>query len=119
MLRSFRFIFMILFSITLVSLSNSIWAEKYTPVEDGKFSVKCSCVLGTSLCHLKTFDEAAGKPRQEWIMDQYGKAGKEIDLNASCWRKRDAEKMGDGLCCTVEDDENGTIEKLFSGVKQN
>ena len=38
-----------------------------------------------------------------------------LDLNELCYRKRDVDKLGDGLCCEAAGDESHTIEKTFRG----
>lgn len=64
-------------------------------------TLRCECVLATTLCNLARFDEAAGKPRQTWTQDAFTAPGRTLarsDLSAACWRKRDAKGAGDGLC---------------------
>src|ERR1700722_18261677 len=82
-----------------VAVSDSKLIQSYTPQTDGQLSVECSCVsprMGQEQCLLGILDSAAGKPRETWRQALFGKAGKEIDLAAACYRKRDA---ANGACC--------------------
>ena len=106
--------------LSIVSTNNISLAEKYTPHEDGQIQVNCECFaeVGQGICVIKLIDEASGKPRHSWVMTQFVRANKEINLNESCYRKRDVETMGAGICCSYLNNEAKTIEELFIGKKQ-
>jgi hypothetical protein len=98
----------------LAAASFASAAANYTADADQKVEVSCACVLATSLCELKVFDQLSGAQRQTWTQSNFAKAGVPIDLSAACYRKRDADTGGQGLCC-VGTEEHSTIERLFKG----
>jgi hypothetical protein len=71
----------------------------------GKALITCTCVLGTSGCAVKRFDELAGQPRKTWTQDAHVIQGKEYDASLLCFRKRDVTGLGDGVCCEINKDE--------------
>lgn len=106
----------ILLSLTLSS-PLSIAEENFLPPKDGKIEVACRCVAkSTPLCQLKLFDAIAGQERYEWTQENYVKKGKATNLDEACYRKRDVEKRGDGMCCEVPGDESKTIKNMFRGA---
>ena len=81
-------------------------------------SLHCQCVLATTSCNFKVFDEAAGKPRHEWYRDFTTNESKTYDnefLAKACWRKRDVDGQGDGLCCARNKDESDA-SRYFKGA---
>jgi hypothetical protein len=77
----------------------------------------CTCVLATSGCPSKLFDELAGKPRHDWFQDFTPPNASSNTTHAralACWRKRDADKLGDGLCCSLNGDDSDA-DRYFRG----
>lgn len=98
-----------------LAVASQLSAATITMDEDQKISVDCTCVLAvTPLCEFKLVDKLSGSQRQSWTQTNFAKAGVAVDLNAACYRKRDADDGGQGLCCEGTD-VNSTTEKLFKG----
>lgn len=81
-------------------------AEEEKPVvrekafeKDGVVSVRGVCLLGTTGCQSKFFSTLAGNQRNDWWQDVHVKKDQPVDLAHACYRKRDDEKKGAGLCC--------------------
>jgi hypothetical protein len=77
----------------------------------------CQCILATSLCNFARFDDAAGKPRQEWSQNfslPPVTTPSPQDMALACWRKRNAPAGGQGLCCEMHNGE-GDAERYFKG----
>lgn len=105
------------FFVNAMALPATADSKKYTPTQDRKAELGCTCVLATSACEAKIFDDLADKPRQTWSQDIFLKAGVTVDLSSACWRKRDDDKGGKGLCCSIlpATDEAKNI-RFFNGV---
>jgi hypothetical protein len=82
----------------------------------GKARIACVCIVSTSGCALKRFDEIAGKPRKTWIQEAHVIQGHEYDASLLCYRKRDVQGHGEGLCCEVNRDERDL--RFFFGKVQ-
>jgi hypothetical protein len=94
----------------------------FTPTESGEFNVQCACVLATSGCSLELLWKAGGAQLHEWSQDASLVAGKSTDISAACYRKRDVDKLGAGLCCEVSKNATGTpdtkeLHALFAALK--
>jgi hypothetical protein len=110
----------------LVLLARSAGAGEYstsfTPDHTGTWNIECMCISpdgGVDVCsRLKTWDDAAGQPRHTWpqTVSRLGQANKEIDLSSACYRKRDVDGMGEGLCCSTTESE---ASKYFVGKVLN
>ena len=76
----------------------------------------CQCILATSGCNFALFDEAAGKPRHTWYQDFTPPGGQSTlhDRALACWRKRDVQGSGDGLCCQLNNNESDA-DRYFKG----
>jgi hypothetical protein len=92
--------------------------EVVIPEKDETISTFCECLTAFSGCESKLLASAAGYPLYSWYQTNYLKKGVQIDLNAACYRKRDVEGMGDGLCCTFPNNEAKTISNLFRGTRK-
>jgi hypothetical protein len=92
----------------------------YTFKKTGAAAVECGCVATADDCSLKIFDALKGKQRHTWTMDVFGKEGEQTDVRLACYRKRDADKMGAGLCCNVAEKEGKPdpkeLEALFGAL---
>lgn len=96
-----------------LDVANIIFSLRYfllfflfsSPANTEEYKLQCMCVANSTLCNFKTFDEAAGKPRQEWSQSVFSDAGmpSEEELALACWRKR--EVGGQGICCSKTNDE--------------
>jgi hypothetical protein len=97
---------------TLIFLVSNSRGDSASPPQ-----LHCTCVVGTSACPLKKFDEIAGKPRHDW-RQQFTPPSADNDTPhtraLACWRKRDADKLGDGLCCSLDGNENDA-DRYFHG----
>jgi hypothetical protein len=102
------------FWMLLVSPSSAS-AEQVTFQKDGKANVQCQCVLATTGCQSKLFSSLAGKEIHSWHQEINVKKNMRLNLNEVCYRKRNVDKLGDGLCCTTQD-ETKNIDKLFRGT---
>lgn len=89
-----------------------------TAAKNGEILIECACVMpsGTALqCSgLRVFD--VGRPRHQWRQSVHGKKGTQVNLSEACYRKRDAEGMGSGLCCEASARE---VNRLFAGKVLN
>src|SRR5262245_35855366 len=88
------------------------WAKEVRFERSGKANIKCECVLATSGCESKIFAALAGNQLHSWHYEISVKKDMRLNLNKVCYRKRDVEEQGAGLCCTSRD-ETKTIELLF------
>lgn len=80
----------------------------YPDIATAQQRLSCLCIAATTGCNFAVFDSAAGKPRKEWSQDFSpvpGKAPSTTDLALACWRKRDANPGGEGLCCDMQKDQ--------------
>jgi len=74
----------------------------YTPDFSGKGNVHCYCILGVSGCSSDLLWHAQGAPTHDWHQDNFFQEGKAVDLSDACYRKRDSDGQGNGLCCGVD-----------------
>ncbi|WP_143079536.1 hypothetical protein [Nitrosospira sp. Nsp14] len=111
-----RFNIYIFYGVFVLLFSQGSHGETITSEKNEKISVRCECLLSLPLCELEVFASAAGKPLQTWYQDVTLTAGKITDLNAACYKNRDVDGMGDGLCC-VTSDAAKTITNLFRGTR--
>jgi len=81
---------------------------KTTFPNSGNAAVECVCILATSGCTLAVFDKAAGSQRVDWRQTISVLAGREVDLASACYRKRDTDTGGKGLCCLPGNRTDGT-----------
>jgi hypothetical protein len=98
-------------------------AEKspYLPEFTGVALIHCYCTLGTSGCGSDFFWRLAGSPVHDWWQEIHLVDGKEVDLASACFRKRDAEKLGGGLCCSVNEKDgkpDDVMLRKFFGVSE-
>ena len=106
----------IIFTTMLVAASLVVSADTgYMPTIDGDVSLNCACVVGYAGCEKKFWDTIQGSERHSWSYSIHVQAGHTYNLDELCYRKRDVDKMGDGLCCTTSD-EKTSIENLFRGT---
>jgi hypothetical protein len=89
--------------------------DAYVAEKDGTIQIGCACVVGFAGCELKLFDELRDKPRQTWTQPANVKAGTKYNLDQLCYRKRDVDEGGEGLCCTAANEED-SIKRLFRGT---
>jgi hypothetical protein len=105
-----------LLSIMLLGVSISVSADTaYVATSDGDVRLKCICVLAKPGCESKFFDAIQGSERISWIYTIHVRAAHSYNLNELCYRKRDVDSMGSGLCCS-SNDEAASIERLFRGT---
>ena len=83
----------------------------------GKHSLKCDCILATTGCASNLFFKLAGSQIHTWQQDFHTpKVNYKVDegiLAKACYRKRNVDKQGDGLCCEPLND--NAISKYFRG----
>ncbi len=103
--------------VVVVSLAVTGHAETVTFDVNGKRNIECLCVAATSGCQLKVFDALAGSQRHTWVYEISTRKGATVDLTEICYRKRDVEKLGDGLCCEASDP-GESMKRFFSGKLQ-
>jgi len=102
-----------------LGLSNISFADTaFVSDKDADLRVECTCIVDDALCQLKTADSILGNQRKTWTQLIHVRPNVPADLNAACYRKRDVTGFGDGLCCTMPNDEASTIKKLFRGEVQ-
>ena len=102
--------------LTLLSFPVAHADDKYIATTDGKVTISCLCIAATSLCQSKLFDSLAGKERFDWAQEGFTKKGQRYNLNEACYRKRNVDGRGEGLCCEVPGDEKQTIKRMFRGT---
>lgn len=80
------------------------------------WSLDCQCVAVQGLCSFKLFDDAAGQPRITWTQEFFPPGGQSTahDRALACWRKRDVDGLGNGLCCSLNNDESDA-DRYFRG----
>lgn len=94
------------------------YQTSFAPDHHGTWNIECMCIApdgGVDVCtRLKRWDDAAGQPRHIWrqTVTGPGQTDKEIDLSSACYRKRDKDGMGGGLCCEATESE---ASKYFVG----
>jgi len=88
-------------------------SKPVTASSSGNAFISCVCVLATSGCPLKRFDELAGSPRQSWVQPAAVLEGHTYDVSLLCYRQRDVQGRGEGLCCQLDGDEKDV--RYFSG----
>ena len=89
---------------------------EYEAKANEQIMIGCTCVLATSgLCDRAVWDDLAGSQRHSWNQPASVLAGKHYNLDELCYRKRDMDMHGGGLCCETVGDEAGTIKRLFRG----
>lgn len=94
----------------------------YVPNFTGVALVHCYCIAATSGCSSNFFWRTAGSPVHDWWQEGHFIEGKETtDLAPACFRKRDVEKLGNGLCCSVDEKDGKPDEAMlrkFFGVAE-
>jgi len=94
----------------------------FTPPRDGQANAHCVCVAATTGCSSKLLSSLIGDPDHDWWQTIHLTAGKDVDLGLACFRKRDVDGKGAGLCCElllardVEPDP-ADVNRLFGVVK--
>ncbi len=89
--------------------------------KSGDAEITCVCILGSSGCSKDFFDKASGSQRVDWKQTVSAVAGKEVDLAAACYRKRDTNPGGKGLCCAPSIRKDGSpdpkeVERFFGAT---
>ena len=102
-----------IFIASMIGSAGYAIGEVITPDKDETISTFCECLEAFSGCELELIASATGKPSHSWYQTNYLMKGVEADLNVACYRKRDSDGMGDGLCCTVANSEAKSISKLY------
>lgn len=69
----------------------------------GKAKVHCGCVAAVSGCSSQLMWSLQGSAKHSWWQDIHAQEDQSVDLSEACFRKRDVNKMGDGLCCQPDD----------------
>mgnify|MGYP007050458733 CR=1 FL=1 len=111
-MKSIKFKLLTVSFFAILSFGSSSIAQQHE-----KRELHCVCVTGTSACPLKFFDELADKPRHEWNQDIFIASGRTLtqqELNQACWRKRDVDDRGGGLCCSLDNNEKDA-DRFFKG----
>jgi hypothetical protein len=95
--------------------------SRKTFAKSGDAEITCLCILGSSGCSSDFFDKASGSQRVDWRQTVSVVAGKEVDLAAACYRKRDVNPGGKGLCCTPSMRKDGSpdpkeVERFFGAT---
>lgn len=93
----------------------------FTPSQDGQAQAHCVCVAATTGCLSMVLWKLEGKPSHDWWQTIHLTAGKEVDLGLACYRKRDVDDKGAGMCCVLPvapDDEPdpADVNKLFGVI---
>lgn len=80
----------------------------------------CECISAESGCSFSVFDQAAGKPRKNWVQEYSPVPGRDTsssDMAMACWRKRNTDAGGQGLCCEMDNDDRDA-KRYFKGQLQ-
>lgn len=103
----------LLFVVFMAPSVSHVYAGESTDAD-----ITCTCIAATSMCNFKLYDEAAGKPRITWAQKAYQNPAlpplSSKDLAEACWRKRDANPGGEGLCCAMDNNESDA-SRYFKG----
>ena len=86
----------------------------YVATRDGDVSIQCMCIARSAGCDRRFFDAASGGNRVSWSQPAHLLGGHSYNLDELCYRKRDVDGGGAGLCCETSD-EKSAIEHLFRG----
>lgn len=89
----------------------------YVSPTDQDIGIDCVCLVGRSGCQSNILASQGGKDVKTWVTPAHLLAGHTYDLNQTCYRKRDVDGQGDGMCC-VADNESDSIKNLFRGTPQ-
>lgn len=80
--------------------------------------MKCSCVLGSSLCSNRILNQVSGSELLTWYQDivprMDGTAPDQRAMALACWKKRDQNPGGEGNCCFLNSDESDA-PRYFKG----
>ena len=93
-------------------LADTVQAQ-YVAKQDGDIKIACTCILATAGCQSKVLDALAGKQRVTWIQSASMKKSASYILGQLCYRKRNVDGLGGGLCC--EGSNEAESLKLFRG----
>lgn len=78
-----------------------------TPAVDGASAISCYCILANSTCQSALLNSISGQGGTwSWSQENYFKTGVKVDLSIACWRKRSSEGLGNGLCCSNNNNES-------------
>jgi len=85
-----------------------------------KILISCECIQTSpaGLCSLNVFDKKAESPRYHWTNELYKPSNRNIshlDLAKSCYRKRNVDTHGAGMCCDVLSPTDENIQEKFLG----
>jgi hypothetical protein len=73
---------------------------------DGTAFIDCTCAAATSACASAVGDALGGKQRFKWTSTGSAKAGVSVDISELCWRRRNGDSEGQGLCCVLNNDQS-------------
>jgi hypothetical protein len=76
-----------------------------TLAKDGTAYIDCTCIAATSACVSSIGDALGGKERFKWTSTGAAKAGASVDISDLCWRRRNNDLEGQGLCCSLNNDQ--------------
>jgi hypothetical protein len=97
-------------SFPLIAFADTAYVAK----ADGDIEIGCVCAAGFPGCETTLFDALNSKQRITWTQKASMLAGKTYNLDQLCYRKRDEDGMGGGLCCKGAGEED-SIKRLFRG----
>lgn len=92
-------------SLSLAAAADAPLISRMTFDRTGQSLIHCACVaktIGGAACRYKVVDGLSGKERPDWWQEVHHEAGNEVDLSMACWRKRNVDTHGAGLCCEPE-----------------
>lgn len=93
-------------SLLALALRHSYAAEVVETFDfDGKATIDCQCIPTGSFCGTRMQKAATDDARHSWSQTVYFRADKEVNFSRACWRKRDVDDLGSGLCCELHRDE--------------
>jgi len=90
-------------AIVLAMLAGSALADPNPTTfhRSGTATFKCACILATTGCSSRIADALAGSQRHTWSYDGSVNQDVTLDISELCWRKRNVDDMGEGVCCNT------------------
>lgn len=116
----FIIIMTILVIIIMIMLNNKLQAQ-----DEVKRNLHCECVMAFIGCESKTFralveHRAGEKLTYEWNQEFSKRKPTQEQLNLECWKKRNDNHYGDGLCCSNKNDnDERDAQILYEGTLED